>query len=309
MQSKSTRGVQAHDVALAADQLIATGQRPTIERVRQTLGRGSPNTIAPLLDAWFAQLGPRLGLIVEASGEGSHGPSTIPTAVWEAVKTLWEQALVNAGDAVQREFAQQSEALREQRVALEVDRAALDVVVVQVAQREQQHQQMLEHLQSEVSHWRDNAQGWQTKASDLERELRAAHEALGEATQERNAERRRHDEQVQQLVGEQRRQAEASHAEQQRLLSQIDQGRLAVKNFEKKLTDGERSSLATQRDIQRANSVLDERYRAAQLEIAALRARCEAQETHVKALHAQLAPIASPKAPRPRLRARQKKSD
>ena len=89
MQAKSTRGVQAHDVAQAADQLIAAGQRPTIERVRQTLGRGSPNTIAPLLDAWFAQLGHRLGLVDEATGAGSHGPAPLPTAVWEAVKTLW----------------------------------------------------------------------------------------------------------------------------------------------------------------------------------------------------------------------------
>ena len=118
MQSKSTRGVQAHDVAQAADQLIADGQRPTIERIRLKLGRGSPNTIAPLLDAWFSQLGARLGLISEVSGEGAHGPSTIPPTVWESVKTLWEQALVNAGEVVQRELAQQSAALREQRVAL-----------------------------------------------------------------------------------------------------------------------------------------------------------------------------------------------
>lgn len=288
MQSKSTRGVQAHDVAQAADQLIAAGQRPTIERVRQTLGRGSPNTIAPLLDAWFAQLGPRLGLVNEASGEGPHGPSTIPTAVWEAVKTLWEQALVNAGDVVQREFAQQSETLREQRVALEVDRAALDVVVVQVAQREQKQQQMLEHLQSEVSHWRDNAQGWQTKASDLERELRAAHEALGAATQERSEERRRHDEQVQLLVGEQRRQADATAAEHHRLLGQIDRARLAAKNLEKKLEETQQLSEAAHRELQRANTVLGDRFQAAQLEIAALQARCQAQEVHIAGLQTQL---------------------
>lgn len=288
MQSKSTRGVQAHDVAQAADQLIAAGQRPTIERVRQTLGRGSPNTIAPLLDAWFAQLGARLGLSSETSREGLQATTTIPTAVWEAAKTLWEQALVNAGDVVEQKLAQHSEALREQRVALDVDRAALDVVVVQVAQREQQHQQMLEHLQSEVSHWRDNAQGWQQKTSDLERELRAAHEALGLVTQERSEERRRHDEQVQLLVGEQRRLAEVAATEHHRLLGQIDRGRLAVKTLEKKLDETQQLGEAAHRELQRANTVLAERFQASQLEIAALQARCQAQEVHMAGLQTQL---------------------
>ncbi len=288
MQSKSTRGVQAHDVAQAADQLIAAGQRPTIERVRQTLGRGSPNTIAPLLDAWFAQLGARLGLTSNAPGEGPGATSTIPTGVWEAAKTLWEQALVNAGDVVQRELAHQSESLREQRAALDVDRAALDVVVVQVAQREQQHQQMLEHLQSEVSHWRENAQGWQKKASDLERELRAAHETLGAATRERGEERRRHDEQVQLLVGDHRRQAEVTAAEHHRLLGQIDRGRLAIKTLEKKLDETQQVGEAAHRELQRANMVLGERFQAAQLEIAALQARCQAQEIHMAGLQTQL---------------------
>ena len=51
MQSKSTRGVQQEDVWAAADALIAEGLRPTIERVRQKIGRGSPNTVSPMLAA------------------------------------------------------------------------------------------------------------------------------------------------------------------------------------------------------------------------------------------------------------------
>ena len=47
MQSKSTRGVQQEDVWVAADALIEEGLRPTIERVRQKMGRGSPNTVSP----------------------------------------------------------------------------------------------------------------------------------------------------------------------------------------------------------------------------------------------------------------------
>ena len=42
------RGIQEDDVWGAADALLAEGLRPTIERVRQKIGRGSPNTVSPL---------------------------------------------------------------------------------------------------------------------------------------------------------------------------------------------------------------------------------------------------------------------
>lgn len=54
MQTKSTRvtrGVQIDEVWAAADAVLAQGSRPTIERIRVHLGRGSPNTVAPMLDA------------------------------------------------------------------------------------------------------------------------------------------------------------------------------------------------------------------------------------------------------------------
>lgn len=71
MQMKSSRGVQQYEVDAAADALVAERQRPTIERVRQKLGRGSPNTIAPMLEAWFGTLAPRLGVTAIDDGEGS----------------------------------------------------------------------------------------------------------------------------------------------------------------------------------------------------------------------------------------------
>ena len=42
-------GVGFEDIAGAADALLDAGERPTTERVRGFLGRGSPNTIGPLL--------------------------------------------------------------------------------------------------------------------------------------------------------------------------------------------------------------------------------------------------------------------
>ena len=55
-----SRGIAGRDVELAADALLREGKRPTIERIREKIGRGSPNTINPLLDAWWKRLAARL---------------------------------------------------------------------------------------------------------------------------------------------------------------------------------------------------------------------------------------------------------
>jgi hypothetical protein len=47
--ARVARGVQLEEVWASADAVLAQGERPTIERVRQHLGRGSPNTVAPML--------------------------------------------------------------------------------------------------------------------------------------------------------------------------------------------------------------------------------------------------------------------
>jgi hypothetical protein len=48
------------DVFRAADELLIEGHRPTIDRVRMRLGRGSPNTINDHMDLWWTKLGSRL---------------------------------------------------------------------------------------------------------------------------------------------------------------------------------------------------------------------------------------------------------
>ncbi len=112
MNMKSSRGVQQHEVDAAADALIAQGVRPTIERVRGQMGRGSPNTVAPMLDTWFASLAGRLGL---DAGLEEGGP---PPEVRHLLGQLWTAA-VDAG--AQRAGI----ALSAQHVQLQSDQQAL----------------------------------------------------------------------------------------------------------------------------------------------------------------------------------------
>jgi hypothetical protein len=80
------RGITQSDVSQAADSLLRTGERPTIDKVRAKIGRGSPNTINPLLDAWWKTLSARLGA-------GPAALHRLPETVAHVAEALWMQAL------------------------------------------------------------------------------------------------------------------------------------------------------------------------------------------------------------------------
>ena len=84
------RGITDHDVFAACDALLLAGERPTIERVRQKIGRGSPNTVSPMLDAWFKGLGRRL------QDPGAFAaPPDVPEPILQAAQHFWETALAH----------------------------------------------------------------------------------------------------------------------------------------------------------------------------------------------------------------------
>lgn len=81
---KMARGVTETDVFTACDALVLAGERPTIERVRLKIGRGSPNTVGPMLDSWFKGLGRRL------QDPGAFTPPTdVPSPVLQAAQHFW----------------------------------------------------------------------------------------------------------------------------------------------------------------------------------------------------------------------------
>jgi len=82
-----TRGITENDVWTASDALLLEGARPTIERVRQKIGRGSPNTVSPYLDTWFKNLGGR----IKDPGAFS-APPDVPDPIVQVARHLWEVA-------------------------------------------------------------------------------------------------------------------------------------------------------------------------------------------------------------------------
>jgi Plasmid replication region DNA-binding N-term len=110
---QAPRGVSASDVERAADALLRLGQRPTIEKVREKLGTGSPNTINPLLDAWWKRLSARL----DAGPAALH---RLPESVAHAAEALWMQA---RGEGRRRSTREQHATTR----ALATDKQTVEV--------------------------------------------------------------------------------------------------------------------------------------------------------------------------------------
>src|ERR1700722_7950813 len=107
------RGVTASDIERAADQLLRSGQRPTIERIRAALKGGSPNTINPLLDAWWKKLSARLD-------SGPAALHRLPESVAHVAEALWMQALDEGRRRAHLELKSKERSTAEQQQSLDV---------------------------------------------------------------------------------------------------------------------------------------------------------------------------------------------
>jgi len=112
-------GVPENEVFAAADAVLARGERPTVERVRLELGRGSPARVGGLLDIWWARLAERLN--------GETRLPTLPSEVSQAFVAVWQQAIRLAQGVAEQGLA-------EQRQVLELERERLAVVEDQARQ-------------------------------------------------------------------------------------------------------------------------------------------------------------------------------
>lgn len=121
------RGISEGDVFEAADQLLARGERPTIERVRQEIGSGSPNTVNRHLDAWWTSLANRI--------QGKNG-AALPASLLELCQRLYEGVRTQAVDEAKAIAAASEQSQKEDRAnvermvqAVESEKAAIAATV------------------------------------------------------------------------------------------------------------------------------------------------------------------------------------
>lgn len=111
-------GILYSHVAAAAAQLAADGKNPTVDTIRTALGNtGSKSTIAPLLKRWKE----------ERPGELVAGAMSLPPALLEAVRALYERMDAHA-------TARIDEAMEVQRKELDAAREAARGLELRLAQ-------------------------------------------------------------------------------------------------------------------------------------------------------------------------------
>jgi chromosome segregation ATPase len=218
------RGITETDVWQAADALLLAGARPTIDRVRQKIGRGSPNTITPYLETWFRSLGARI-----ADPMAFAAPPALPDPISEAAKHFWEAALAAARaegaatlEADRAELAAASRKLDDERAQL---RADLERINAQLQAKEE----TAEILRAHLSESQRRAEALSTELARRDRSITDLRSQLIQIEADRNLQR-------QQLDGDRaafeagRRELEAREAaHEERWALEVDRARETTK--------------------------------------------------------------------------------
>jgi len=223
------RGITQDQVNQAADAIVATGERPTVEKIRNHLGTGSPNTVTRMLEMWRQGLSERLR-------QASLLPE-LPDEVGQAMTALWAQALQHARAQAQQELQAEREALQRATATLEVrasehtvhlaaaeaERAqAVEAAKLAVGRAEVQ-QQLIDRLESELK----------VQAGERER-LVAQHQALAATESQLRQE-------IQAIEAQTARERERwqHHVQsvEDRAHAQVDQARIDLKAVRSELAD------------------------------------------------------------------------
>ncbi|WP_213956919.1 DNA-binding protein [Variovorax sp. dw_954] len=210
------RGIQEEDVFRAADALLAEGLRPTIERVRLKIGRGSPNTVSPMLERWFGTLAQRIagGTNPAANLAAGNDADGVPVSVRNATRLLWETARREADDVQRQEMESARAALDEagnvlavghadlaqREAAFEQARARLDAALASAQQARETLERQLAEQTAEIARLRAASEQEIARLNALLQQshaskelLRQEHtEALAERDKDAKAERERH---------------------------------------------------------------------------------------------------------------------
>lgn len=241
-------GVPEADVFAAADRVLERGERPTVERVRLELGRGSPARVGQLLEAWWDALAKRLA--------GETRLPALPTAASAAFTDLWRVAMEEARAVAHREFDEQRVAVEAERSQFQADRARWERQIVEADQARNdadaarsQAVDRLEDVQRLVTQLEHQAAESSERQKTLELQLQAAERDRREA-QEHLAAR--------EAAAAQEREAAAQHLRsvEDRSHAEVDRARQEAKVLRIDIERAERAHQQTVREAQQRESDL-----------------------------------------------------
>ncbi|OOG41438.1 DNA-binding protein [Rhodanobacter sp. C05] len=117
------KGITQEQVSAAADALVAAGDKPTVDKIRQALGTGSPNTVTRMLDTWRGALATRLGQVLALP--------EVPGDVGQAFAEVWRLAVTHAESLAQAALAHEQNALLAAQTSLTQERKLWEIAIAE----------------------------------------------------------------------------------------------------------------------------------------------------------------------------------
>ncbi|MBK5356093.1 DNA-binding protein [Pseudomonas sp. TH41] len=258
-------GVPENDVFAAVDAVLARGERPTVERVRLELGRGSPARVGGLLDQWWARLAERLN--------GETRLPALPAEVSQAFVAVWQQAIHLAQGVVEMALIAQREVLdaERERVAAVEDLARQDAAEALAGR--QSAESRLADLELLLSQRQLQIEDLRQQRESLLRERREAQQHNQTLQQELQALR---------LKAEQERVAQESYVRgvEDRAHREVDRAREEGK-----------ASVTQLKEVGRHVEQLQRRLESIQTELSQTQQRAAAQHARAETLEQQLTQV------------------
>lgn len=281
------RGIQYDDVAQAADALLHEGLRPTIERIRQRIGRGSPNTVSPMLERWFGALGQRL----QGGGAPREQLDGLPPALWQASQDWWQQACHEAEQRAAAAYSADRDALVAQSQQLEQDRAQLDAREIALGERLRAMDESLQLCTQQLQESNERWKASQRSLAQRETEIAAQHGLLEKLTAQHAALQLRMEAVQAQAATERQAMEERHHNHERRWMAEVDRARQHTKQAIQQLQEQERHSAGLQIRLEQQLAAQQQQEQQHQAEMAALQQEligAQGQATQATLLLAQL---------------------
>lgn len=262
-------GVPENHVFAAADAVLARGERPTVERVRLELGRGSPARVGALLDQWWEQLAGRL--------RGETRLPGLPTEVAQAFVAIWQQATLLAQGVVEQSVAAQRQVLSEEREQL----AALEARArLEMAQARQQTAEA--HAARQVA---------ETRLADLEQLLAQRLAQIDDLRQQREELLNQRDEAREQSIEARQRLQDNQQQAEQALQDQLRYTREVEDRAYREIDRAREESKGLGAQVKEVNGrlqVLLQTLQSGQRELTEAREQRATAQTQLQALREQL---------------------
>ncbi|WP_313275721.1 DNA-binding protein [Stenotrophomonas sp.] len=275
------RGITESDVHIAADDLVANGERPTVERIRAHLGTGSPNTVTRWLDTWWKKLGVRLQ---------SKRPDLkdAPAVLAELAGQWWALALEHGRESALEELATarqvlsaEYDELRMQQQNFADEATELHATVAASSQAERialsqvvELRQLVDQLQSQLA----ASVQQRSKAEQQLEQMDVARQGLDARLHE-----------LQELARSERESLiEHARSVEDRALREIDQICQGAKDLKAKLASSEKHYVATEKSLTAALKAAQKATAEASQEADKQRARSDVLEEQLAKMPAAI---------------------